>query len=249
MLDDLGAEVSLQNRPERIISLVPSLTEALAVDHGEQLVGITDWCTHPAELEVARVRGTKNPDIAKIISLAPELVIANKEENREIDVRRLRDAGVNVWVTDIETVDQSFTSMRRLWSEALGADIPDWLTEAEEIWAEPNRESSRKVACCIWRDPWMVIGRDTFSGDMLRRLGFDHVFADAEGRYPSVELHTIDEMGLDLVILPDEPYLFTPDDGPEAFSRTRTALCSGRAITWFGPSMLTARASLEAALA
>ena len=248
MRDDLGTEVPLPTPPKRIVSLVPSLTEALAVDHQDQLVGVTDWCTHPADLDVARIRGTKNPDVAKIIGLKPDVVIANKEENRELDVLRLREAGVAVWVTDIESVDQSFVSMRRLWRECLGAEIPDWLVEAEAIWAAPARLTSKRIACCIWRDPWMVVGRDTFTGDLLSRLGVEHVYATASGRYPAVELAELDGQGLDLILLPDEPYVFTDDDGPEAFAHTPTALCSGRALTWFGPSMLTAREHLESVL-
>lgn len=248
MFDDLGIAVPLKSAPERIVSLVPSLTEALAVDHREQIIAATEWCTHPADLAVERIRGTKNPDTAKIIGLEPDLVITNKEENRELDVRRLREAGVSVWVTDIESIDQSFASMRRLWVEGLRADVPEWLLEAEDVWAAPARESGRRVACCIWRDPWMVVGRDTFTGDMLSRLGFDHVFAAADGRYPAVNLAELDQLGLDLVVLPDEPYVFTTADGPEAFTNTRTALCSGRALTWFGPSMVSARAHLESVL-
>lgn len=248
MRDDLGTDVPLLGRPNRIVSLVPSLTEALAVDHRDQLVGVTDWCTHPGDLDVARVRGTKNPNVAQIVELAPDVVIANKEENRELDVRRLREAGVAVWVTDIESVSESFTSMRRLWHECLGTPIPEWLIEAESVWDQPVSLAGQRVACCIWRDPWMVVGRDTFTGDMLQRLGVEHVFAVADGRYPSIDLSELDQMGLDLVLLPDEPYVFTDDDGPEAFTATPTALCSGRALTWFGPSMLTARAHLESVL-
>ena len=94
MRDDLGAEVPLDGRVTRVVSLVPSLTEAIAASAPGRLVGATDWCTHPADLDVARVRGTKNPDLAAIRALAPDLVVANMEENRELDVRRLRDAGV-----------------------------------------------------------------------------------------------------------------------------------------------------------
>jgi ABC-type Fe3+-hydroxamate transport system substrate-binding protein len=248
MRDDLGADVPLTGPPKRIVSLVPSLTEALAVDHCEQLVGVTDWCTHPADLDVARIRGTKNPNVAAIVELQPDLVIANKEENRELDVLRLREAGVSVWVTDIETLDQSFTSMRRLWSEGLGAPIPEWLVEAESIWAEPSRLSSARVACCVWRDPWMVVGRDTFTGSMLSALGLNHVLSGSEGRYPAIDIAELDSMCLDVVLLPDEPYVFTAEDGPEAFASTPTALCSGRALTWFGPSMIEARGHLEKVL-
>ena len=102
-----------------MVSLVPSLTEAIAATRPEALVGATDWCTHPTDLDVPRVRGTKNPDRAAIAALKPDLVLANKEESRELDVRRLREAGISVWVTEIETVDQAFTSMTRLFTEGL----------------------------------------------------------------------------------------------------------------------------------
>ena len=111
MRDDLGADVPLPAPAARIVSLVPSLTEALAATVPDRLVGATDWCTHPTDLEVARVRGTKNPDLTAIRALSPDLVVANKEENRELDVRRLRDAGVAVWVTRIETVEESIDSV------------------------------------------------------------------------------------------------------------------------------------------
>ena len=108
VVDDLGAEVVLPDGPvSRVVSLVPSLTEAVAVTRREALVGATDWCTHPADLQVARVRGTKNPDRSAVAALAPELVLAVQEENRELDVRRLREAGVPVWVGVVESVDQA----------------------------------------------------------------------------------------------------------------------------------------------
>ena len=91
--DDLGTPVALPEPPRRIVSLVPSLTEALADAVPGALVGATDWCTHPADLDVTRVRGTKNPDLRAVLGLEPDLVVANKEENRELDVRRLRDRG------------------------------------------------------------------------------------------------------------------------------------------------------------
>ncbi len=248
MHDDLGFDVAVPRRVRRIVSLVPSLTEAIAMTHPGALVGATDWCTHPAGLDVRRVRGTKNPDLAAITALSPDLVIANKEENRELDVRRLRDAGVPVWVTDIETLDQAFASMRRLFDQALAWGVPDWLVEAERVWSEPVPATGRRVAVAIWRDPWMVVGRDTFTGDLLTRLGLAHAYADADGRYPHVDLAELDAGDLDLVLLPDEPYVFTAQDGPEAFSRTPTALCSGRALTWYGPSLVTARQELTALL-
>jgi ABC-type Fe3+-hydroxamate transport system substrate-binding protein len=231
-----------------VVSLVPSLTEALASVRPQAVVGATDWCTHPADLDVARVRGTKNPDVRAIIDLEPDLVVANKEENREVDVRRLREAGVPVWVTDIETVDGALASLERLFDDALRWDRPAWLADARRAWSAPPEPDGPRVAVAVWRDPWMWVGPDTFTGDLLRRAGLQHVLGGrerADGRYPASEVAPIEALGLDAVLLPDEPYVFTPDDGPEAFASVRTALVSGRLLTWYGPSLVPARAHLS----
>ncbi|MDQ4112745.1 MAG: helical backbone metal receptor [Actinomycetota bacterium] len=223
----------------RVVSLVPSLTEALVSVAADRVVGATDWCTHPADLDVPRVRGTKNPDLAAIAALAPDVVVANKEENRELDVRRLRERGVRVWVTDIKTVPDAIGSMERLF-DGLGWDRPDWLVEARRLWCGPLPRITRRVAVPIWRDPWMVVGSRTFTGDLLRRLGWENVFGQHADRYPHVDLAEIDDAGAGVVLLPDEPYVFTAEDGPEAFTRTPTELVSGRLITWYGPSLVEA---------
>jgi ABC-type Fe3+-hydroxamate transport system substrate-binding protein len=238
MRDDLGADVPLSSPATRVVSLVPSLTEALAASAPGVLVGATDWCTHPGDLDVARVRGTKNPDLAAVRALEPDLVVANQEENRELDVRRLRDAGVAVWVTRIETVEESLASMSRLLGTALGLADPPWLVEARRLWTTPA-PPRLAVAVPIWRDPWMVVGSSTYTDDLLARAGLTNVLADREGRYPAVTPEEVDGAGADVVLLPDEPYVFTADDGPEAFT-TPTRLVSGRLLTWYGPAMVEA---------
>lgn len=244
MRDDLGADVPLGAPARRVVSLVPSLTEAIAASTPERLVGATDWCTHPADLDVARVRGTKNPDLAAVRALSPDLVVANQEENRELDVRRLRDAGVTVWVTRIETVEESLASMSRLFTEALGLADPPWLVEARSLWATPAPRRL-SVAVPIWRDPWMVVGSPTYTDDLLTRAGLANVLAHLDGRYPTLTADEVDGAGADVVLLPDEPYVFTADDGPEAFT-TPTRLVSGRLLTWYGPAMVEAYATLAA---
>ncbi|NYG54746.1 helical backbone metal receptor [Nocardioides perillae] len=246
--DDLGHPYAGARPAQRVVSLVPSLTEAIASVRPEALVAATQWCTHPGDLDVPRVRGTKNPDTKAIAALAPDLVVANKEENRELDVRRLRDAGVPVWVTDVETVPQGVAAIERLFDDALGWERPAWLAEARRLWCGPVPPVSRRVAVAIWRDPWMVVGGRTFTGDLVRRLGWDNVFADRPERYPAVDLADLDAAGADAVLLPDEPYVFTADDGPEAFARTPTELVSGRLLTWYGPSLLDAARLLSAAV-
>ncbi len=242
MRDDLDHDVPLTAPAARVVSLVPSLTEALATSARGVLVGATDWCTHPADLDVARVRGTKNPDLAAIRALSPDLVVANQEENRELDVRRLRDAGVPVWVTRIETVPESLSSMSRLFGEALGMTDPSWLTAAQSLWATPL-EPRLRVAVPIWRDPWMVVGATTYTDDLLARAGLVNVLAGRDGRYPTVTTADIDDAGADVVLLPDEPYVFTASDGPEALA-TPSRLVSGRLLTWYGPAMVEAHAML-----
>lgn len=235
--DDLGAAVRAGAK-RRVVSLVPSLTEAIAATREESLAGATDWCTHPAGLGVPRVRGTKNPDLKAIVALRPDLVIANQEENRQLDVHRLREAGVDVWVTRIQTVPEAFASMRRMFTEGLGWDEPAWLTEAEQRWTT-RRDKRMDIAVAVWRDPWMVVGSDTFTGDLLERLGCVNVFKGHPERYPRLDLAEIDRPGV-TVLLPDEPYVFTENDGPEAFERADTRLVNGRLITWYGPSLLEA---------
>ena len=246
-VDDLGYAVPLATSPTRVVSLVPSITEALATACPERLVGATDWCTHPSDLAVQRVRGTKNPDLKAIASLEPDLVVANKEENRELDVRRLRADGIRVWVTDIETVPGALDSLERLFVEVLEVAAPAWLAEARAEWVGPAAATTFDVAVAIWRDPWMAVGRDTFTGDVVSRLGWRNVFAGHADRYPHVDHADLDRVGV-VVLLPDEPYVFTVDDGPEAVSRARTALVSGRLLTWYGPSLVGARAALTQAV-
>ena len=243
--DDLGHEVPRNSPVSRVVSLVPSLTESIALTRPQALVAATQWCTFPPELDVPRIRGTKNPDCRAIAALAPDLVIANMEENREIDVRRLRSAGLNVWVTRIESVEQALTSMSRMFTEALGWDVPDWLAQAGLVWAQPPTLQGVRTAAVIWRDPWMVVGSGTFAGDLLHRLGCINAFETSPQRYPTVDVGDLDGLGLDVILLPDEPYRFTSADGPEAFPRTPTALMDGRMLTWYGPSLVAARAHLE----
>jgi ABC-type Fe3+-hydroxamate transport system substrate-binding protein len=236
-LDDLGQPVDAPRPARRVVSLVPSITEALASVHPERLVAATQWCTHPADLEVLRARGTKNPDLTLIRDLRPDLVVANKEENRALDVTRLREAGVPVWVTDIRTVPSAIHSLQRLFDVALGWERPRWLEVAEQRWCGEVPPIQARVAMAIWRDPWMVVGSDTFTGDLLLRLGWENVFADNPERYPAVSLDEVEDSGADIILLPDEPYIFHAEDGPEAFKRTATQLVSGRLLTWYGPSL------------
>ncbi len=231
----------------RVVSLVPSLTEAVAATDAGLLVGVTDWCTHPADLDVPRVGGTKWPDVGRVLALRPDLVVANAEENRPEDVAALRAVGVPVWMTAPATVAQALDSLARLCA-ALGRPDPPWLAAARTAWADPPRLPEVRAAVPIWRRPWMVLGRDTFAGDVLARLGVVNVFAGSADRYPKLSRGELPGVRADLVVLPDEPYAFTPDDGPEAWPQARPVFVSGRHLTWYGPSLAEAPDVLAAQL-
>ncbi|WP_218010176.1 helical backbone metal receptor [Actinomadura chibensis] len=247
--DDTGVPVPVPERVRRVVSIVPSLTETVAVTAPGLLAGATDWCTHTAGLDVPRVRGTKNPDVARIVELRPDVVLGNTEENRPADVAALRAAGVPVWMTEIRTVDEALASLRRVLEEACRVPVPGWLDEASRAWSDVAPGGRRAAVVPVWRRPWMVVGRDTFTGDVLSRLGVSNVYAGHAERYPKIPLDELNAAGADLVVLPDEPYRFTADDGPESFPGIDVALVNGRYLTWYGPSLVEAPGVLSRQLA
>ncbi|WP_020667938.1 helical backbone metal receptor [Amycolatopsis nigrescens] len=252
MIDDLGEDVPLTEAPSRVVSLVPSLTEAVQVSAPGRLAGITDYCTHPAGLELPRVGGSKYPKVDEVLELHPDLVLANSEENRPEDVERLRGNGILVWVMAAPgTVPDALGSLRRLLTQAFELAEPEWLVAAEEIWRETVPPRATAVVP-VWRKPWVVLGRETFGGDVLHRLGVTGAYAGHAERYPRPKLDELRarfERGeADLLVLPDEPYEFTAEDGPEAFPGVRYLLVSGRYLTWHGPSLVDAHRELSTAL-
>ena len=253
LADDQGTPLRVApDRVARVVSLVPSLTESVASSANGLLVGATDWCTHPARLDVVRIGGTKSPDVAAIVALAPDLVLANEEENREPDIAALRAAGVAVWVTTPRTLAEAFVSLRRMLAACgLGPADARWLDDARRAWSNTYDDSPPWATAVvpIWRRPWMVVGSCTFAGDVLRRLGVANRYGDHAERYPRIAIDELNASGADLVVLPDEPYAFSAEDGPEAFAGVPAVLVSGRHLTWYGPSLLEARDVLEDQLA
>lgn len=239
MRDDLRRVVPLPPRVERVVSLVPSLTESVARTQPGLLVGATDWCTEPRELDVARVGGTKNPDLGAIADLAPDVVLASSIENRAADLDALRDNGIAVWVSEPRTLDGAVASLHRMLTVALRLPRPAWLDEVVHTWSPPPPPVARAVAVPVWRRPWMFMGRDAFGTDLLARLGFTNVLAAHAEEWP--RLAPAELPAIDGVVLPDEPYAFSATDGPDAFAGVPCAVVSGRHLFWDGPSLVDAR--------
>lgn len=246
--------------PRRVVSLVPSLTEAMfALGLGERVVGVTDWCVHPAD-EVAkrpRVGGTKTPDLAAVRALGPDLVLANREENRRRDVAALRAAGIPVWVTYPRTVREGAELLAAL--AALGAPPARVAAVVEPVLAAVAAAEARasgprpRVFCPIWRDPWMSVGRDTYAHDVLERAGAANVFADrGPRRYPHVTEADIVAAAPEVIVLPDEPYPFGAADAAALRALDVPAARAGRIhpidgtlVSWYGPRIARALETLQ----
>ena len=232
-----------------MVSLVPSLTELVAVTRPSALVGATTWCTHPAGLDVARVRGTKNPDLAAIRALEPDLVLANQEENRRVDVERLRAAGIPVWVTVIRDLDEAVASLRRMFSQRPGlARTPVAHPGRAGLGAARPRPPgsappSRSGATPGW---WSARARSPATWPPASAWTTSTPTTPAATRTSSCPISK--RAALHLIVLPDEPYAFSATDGPEMFPAHRVALVEGRDLTWYGPSLITARPALLAAI-
>lgn len=245
VVDELGAPVALEGVPQRIVSLVPSLSETLWWFHAaDRVVGVTDYCVAPPHVfpRAERVRGTKNPDVRAIIALEPDLVIANQEENRALDVERLREAGVSVYVTAPATVLAAADTLKRLGelvgNPGAGTGLAQAIHRALDAAAARRVSPPLTTFCPVWRDPWMATGRATYAADLLAHCGFAVVPEDDDGRYPHVELDDLAGRGIDAVLLPDEPYAFGEDDRA-AFAGwdTRVRRIDGTQLTWYGPRM------------
>ncbi len=206
----------------RVVSLVPSLTEAVATTAPDLLVGATDYCTHPADLDAARVGGSKYPSIEKILATKPDLVLVNEEENRREDADALRAAGIELFVTYPRSVADGLDDLTRLFG-ALLLPVPTWLAKAPGRPGPRGRPRPRRTTAVIpvWRRPWVVLGGGTFAGDVLARLGVSNVYGESARALPATVRWTSCAQRRRLVVLPDEPYAFSADDGPEAFSRLR----------------------------
>lgn len=201
--------------PARVVSLVPSITETLFdLGVGGRLVGVTDYCVHPPAgvARLPKVGGTKNPDVARIIGLRPDLVIANQEENRKADVEALQAAGIPVWVTFPRTVREAFNLIWNIMhvfdhtEKVEGIRSAEWTLDWVERLAE-NRAMPCTVFVPIWYDPLMTFNADTFIHDLLRVCGATNVFAQRERHFP---------LGADLGMAAP-----LPDDDPRIAERDR----------------------------
>ncbi len=229
-------------QPSAIISLVPSLTELLFdLGLGDHVIGRTRFCVHPKDQieNVPIVGGTKNPRLDKIRELNPDLIIANKEENRQEDVEEL-EQDFDVLVTEIATTEEALFAIHDIgWTcgvpEKAKTLIHDIQQEMERVPDEPVM----KAAYFIWRDPWMSVGNDTYIHSVMSHWKLENVYAN-KARYPRTSLHELSLKKPEIILLSSEPYPFKEKhikEVSDACPGSNIVLVNGEWFSWYGSRM------------
>jgi len=237
--DQIGKEISINHPAKRIISLVPSQTEFL-FDLGleDEVIGITKFCVHPKSWfeNKTRIGGTKSPDIEKILSLEPDLIIANKEENMEEHIIKL-EAKVPVWTSDVKNMEDAY-SMMQLIGELTGKTekakkLVDVISTNFELL---DKIENKTAAYLIWKNPYMTVGGDTFISDVLSQVGFTNVFGK-QSRYPQTIMEEIKRKNPEYLFLSSEPFPFKQehiDELKKHMPNMKIMLIDGEMFSWYG---------------
>ena len=263
-IDDLSRLIRLDMPAQRIVCLVPSITETLfSLGAGARIAGITDYCIHPASQvrAKAKVGGTKNFFTGKILALQPDLVVANAEENRKHQIDKLEQAGLQVFVTFPRTVDgclKMIADMAALTATESAAQPILAAIEQERVKSLADAlNPPPRVLCPIWKNPYMTINSDTFVDSVIHCCGGHNVFRDSEERYPEFTLEEASRRQPDIVLLPTEPYHFTAADIPgfremgaetPAIRNRRIHIIEGELLSWYGPRLARALPVISALL-
>lgn len=222
----------------KVISLVPSITEAL-FDLGlteNEVIGRTKFCIHPHEQikNVEIVGGTKNINIEKIKSLQPDLILANKEENVKEQVEALMH-DFKVMVTHVETVEDNYYLVKSLGNIFCQEEkAKAYNLKTYEVLNQAKINSCIKVAYLIWKNPYMTIGSDTFIHHILTEIGFENSFKD-KIRYPEIKVEDLAET--DIIMLSSEPFPFKEKHMEELkafYPDKKIIIVDGEAFSWYG---------------
>ena len=245
--DQMGNNISLPDFPKRIVSLVPSQTELLA-DLGltEEVVGITKFCVHPPRWRFQKtvVGGTKNPDTELIKTLAPDLIIGNKEENEKRSIGVLQQE-FPVWMSNINTLADALGMINTIGAMTDRLDVATRIRSSitEQFLALPGT-IGKSVLYLIWRKPWMAAAANTFIDDMLSKIGLINVAGDLS-RYPTLSDEEVASLSPDNILLSTEPYPFQEKhfrELKEICPRSNICLVDGEMFSWYGSRLVNAPA-------
>lgn len=228
--------------PNRIISLVPSLTEYIAEIAPNSLAGRTRFCIHPQPFisRIPIVGGTKQVNFEKIKTLKPDLIVLNKEENRKDDAKHLADLA-DIVVTEIDDIqsvlDELFALAKKINAETQALPLLNGIIEE---FGNRIHLPKRKTAYLIWKDPWMCVGSRTYINDVMSNWGFENCFSN-NTRYPEITLTDLQEAKPELVLLSSEPFPFKSKHIRELHSnlpKSKIQLVDGEIFSWYGSRML-----------
>lgn len=217
----------------RVVSLVPSSTETLLA-LGAEVIACTRFCEQP---DLRHVGGTKNPDLDAIIALRPDVVVMDREENRIEDHDALVEAGVQVFVSDVRSVDDAIALVGDLTALTKAADDTLQRCLVPGVDRDKTQVARRRAFVPIWRRPWMSIAGGTYGASLLGLLGVDLVTADLADPYPTVELEDIAALRPDLVLVPSEPYDFSAahlDELAATMPGAAIVRIDGQDLFWWG---------------
>lgn len=242
-IDQMNRKVEVITDPLRIVSLVPSQTELLfALGLDKQVVGITKFCIHPKQWyqKKKRIGGTKNLKIKEIIDLKPDLIIGNKEENTSSDIQALSDC-LPVWMSDVNSVGDAIEMIKEIGAltNTIKKATPLALEVNEKFQSISRIGSNKKVLYCIWDEPTMVVGRDTYIHSVMESIGF--VNCIEKSRYPA--LSNFEDVKPDLIFLSTEPFPFNESHVEmyqTLFPKSKVLLVDGEMFSWYGSRMLLA---------
>ncbi len=254
--DQLGRPLHFEKVPQRIVSLVPSITELL-VDLGlaDYLVGRTLFCIHPESInkKVRKIGGTKTLKIEQIQQLQPDLIIANKEENTASQIATLA-AEFTVYISEINTIEASYQFIQAM-GNVLGVNdaANAIIVQHQQIIASVNQRYANpiKVAYLIWKAPYMAVAANTFIDDMLKKSGMVNVFAHANSRYPKTSIAELNNKNIDLLLLSSEPFPFKEKHILEMQAEGLNIPCvlvDGEHFSWYGSRLLHVQAQFIASL-
>lgn len=243
--DQLGREIEVSYPPEKIVSLVPSQTELLFdLNLNDKISALTKFCIHPKELVVNKevIGGTKTLHLDKIASIAPDLIIANKEENTRSEIEALA-ADFPVWISDIQTLDHALEMIRSIGELTNTTEKARQLEDSIQSNFEGLRplKKALSVVYLIWRNPYMTANSKTFIHDMLVHMGLTNLFADAAERYPEISEAELAALNPDVVLLSSEPFPFGNKhirELSQILPQSRIELVDGELFSWYGSRLL-----------
>ncbi|MBU2940269.1 ABC transporter substrate-binding protein [Lacinutrix sp. C3R15] len=243
--DQIGQQLHFNSVPKRIVSLVPSQTELL-FDLGleDAIVGITKFCVHPNHLLKTKtiVGGTKQIHLEKIKALQPDIILCNKEENTK-DIVEACGTICKVHVSNIENISDCITMIKQYGEIFNKKEVASRISEEiqnnlKDFQIYIQNKTTIKAAYFIWKDPFMVAGKDTFINCLLQVNKFENVYADL-GRYP--EIHLKRDKDIDLVLLSSEPYPFKEKHIQELktyYTNAKIQLVDGEMFSWYGSRLI-----------